>query len=96
MLQNSCRSKSAETKAMPKKRKKQKPRRNLASKETCLEILLLARLLKKRCDVSKVKITCKGVIESHYVLADDGTYINKYGGRKKHGEQNSSSDRQKI
>lgn len=65
-------------------RKKQKPRRNLASKETCLEILLLARLLKKRCDVSKVKITCKGVIESHYVLADDGTYINKYGGRKDH------------
>jgi hypothetical protein len=85
LLQNSCRSKSAETKAMPKKRKKQKPRRNLASKEACLEILLLARLLKKRCDVSKVKITCKGVIESHYVLADDGTYINKYGGRKDHG-----------
>lgn len=69
-------------------RKKQKPRRDLASKEVCADIYRLAQILGKRCkasniDASKIPITCKKVIESHYILADDGSYIRRYGGRKK-------------
>lgn len=64
-----------------------KPRRDLASKEACAEIYRLAQILGKRCrasgiDVSKIPITCKEVIESHYILADDGSYVRRYGGKK--------------
>jgi hypothetical protein len=69
-------------------RKKHKPRRDLATKEDCAEICRLAQILGNRCkasgiDASKIPITCKKVIESHYILADDGSYIRRYGGRKK-------------
>ena len=70
-------------------RKKQKPRRDLASKEACAEIYRLAQILGKRCkasniDASKIPVTCiKKVIDSHYILADDGSYIKKYGSKKK-------------
>ena len=64
-----------------------KPRRDLASQEACAEIYRLAQILGKRCrasgiDVSKIPITCGKVIESHYILADDGSYVRRYGGKK--------------
>jgi hypothetical protein len=68
-------------------KRKCKPRRDLASKEACAEIYRLVQILGKRCkasgiDASKIPITCKKIIQSHYVLAEDGIYIRKYGGKK--------------
>ena len=65
-----------------------KPRRDLATKEDCAEIYRLAQILGNRCkanniDVSKIPITCKKVIKSHYILADDGSYVRRYGGKRK-------------
>ena len=65
-----------------------KPRRDQASKEACAEIYRLAQILGKRCkasniDASKIPITCEKIIQSHYILADDGSYIRRYGGIKR-------------
>lgn len=64
-----------------------KPRRDLATIKACAEICRLTQILGKRCkanniDVAKIPITCEKVIESHYILVDDGSYVRRYGGKK--------------
>jgi hypothetical protein len=74
---------------MKRKRKRnRKPRRDPATREACAEICRLVQILGRMCrasgvDASKIPITCESVIESHYILDDDGSYIRRYGGRKK-------------
>lgn len=74
---------------MKRRRKRNhKPRRDPATREACAEICRLAQILGRRCkasgvDTSKIPIVCEKVIESHYKLAEDGSYIRRYGGKKK-------------
>ena len=71
-----------------KRKQKCKPRRNCKTIKACADIVQLVQILGNRCkasgiDVSEIPITCEKVIESHYILADDGSYIRRYGRRKK-------------
>jgi len=75
---------------MEKRKRKQKckPRVSEAFKKACADLVQLAQILGKRCrangiDVSKIPITCGKVIQSHYILNEDGVYIRKYGVKKK-------------
>lgn len=72
-----------------KRKRTRKPRRNRKTIKVCAEIYRLAQILGRRCkasgvDTSKIPIVCEKVIESHYILADDGSYIRRYGGKKYH------------